>query len=102
MHIKGSDDVLVSDTIPVKQIAVPIIHLCQRGREDVYIAYSEEVENDLGIPIRTITKELEQARNDLFAALETTTNIIKRINGYGFLKRLRYFVTGRMEESSWS
>ena len=104
--IRGSDDVLVSDTFTVRTFSVPIFRLCQHGRDDVYIAYSEEVENDLGIPIRTILGESERRiqmlKDNLEIQRKLREKVKKTINGYGFIKRLRYLVTGWMEESSWS
>lgn len=52
----------------VDERVVPITQFCRPGRPDLYVAYSEEVEDLLGIPIRCILREKDEARAALSAA----------------------------------
>lgn len=61
IHCTRTDDGAVlgmSKEMPLDTRTVPITELCGLGRDDVYIAYSEEVEKLLGIPIRTLVADL--------------------------------------------
>jgi hypothetical protein len=49
------------EELTVTEKVVPITQFCRPGRPDVYIAYSEEVEDMLGVPFRVMLKEKEQA-----------------------------------------
>ena len=49
----------------VTERVVPITHFCRPGHPDLYIAYSEEVEELLGVPIRVILKEKDAAISEL-------------------------------------
>ena len=44
------------------------MQFCHTGKPDVFIAYSEEVEELLGIPVRCMQKELETLRASLSSA----------------------------------
>ena len=57
---------LVSPEMTVTEKVVPITQFCRPGRPDLYIAYSEEVEELLGVPIRVILKEKDEALAELF------------------------------------
>ena len=62
--IKWSDTVmLLEHEQTVKRLVAPINHISGTGRKDVFIAYSEEVEELLGIPIRAILKRVEVAES---------------------------------------
>ena len=56
-----------TEEITVKERIVPITQFCYgNGKPDLYVAYSHEVEEILGIPFRIILKE----RSDAFAENE--------------------------------
>lgn len=54
--VKGEDTVLLLheyENVPIKHV-VPIHRFCQSGKPDTYIAYSHEIEELLGLPIRAM------------------------------------------------
>jgi hypothetical protein len=63
------------EEMTVTEQVVPITHLCQPGKPDLYIAYSEEVEELIGMPFRTILREKNQAQ----AALQTALNTVHEL-----------------------
>lgn len=42
---------------------VPIFHMCGLGKADTYVAYSEEMEQLLGIPIRALVEERDMHKH---------------------------------------
>ena len=63
----ASDGEILALTEPMKitERVVPITKVCSRGKSDLYIAYSEEVEELLGVPVRVILKEKDAAYAEL-------------------------------------
>ena len=55
-RIQGTDDYLVSD-FPIEREIVPVLRFCKAGKPGLLVAYSSEVEELLGVPIRTLSKE---------------------------------------------
>lgn len=55
-RIQGTDDYLVSD-FPIEREIIPVLQFCKAGGPDLLVAYSSEVEELLGVPIRTLSKE---------------------------------------------
>ena len=55
-RIQGTDDFLVSD-FPIEREIIPVLTFCKTGKPDVFVAYSSEVEELLGVPIRKLSKE---------------------------------------------
>ena len=59
--LMASDGEISTEKMTVPEKIVPITQFCRPGKPDVYIAYSEEVEELLGVPIRCILKENDAA-----------------------------------------
>jgi hypothetical protein len=54
-----------TESIAVEERIIPISQFCRPGKPDLYIAYSEEVEELLGVPFRTIYKEVQETREEI-------------------------------------
>ena len=54
-------EMLASPEMTITERVVPITQFCRPGRPDLYIAYTEEVEELLGVPIRILLKEKDEA-----------------------------------------
>ena len=61
----ASDDNLLAAESNITEHVVPITQFCRPGRPDIYIAYSHEVEDFLGVPISVLIKEKAQAYAEL-------------------------------------
>lgn len=51
---------MVCPEVKVNKHLVPITRFCHTGKPDLYVAYTEYLEEVLGIPIRTIIKEKDE------------------------------------------
>lgn len=60
-NIRGTDDFLISD-FPIEREIIPVLPFCTRGKPDLLVAYSAEVEEILGVPIRALSKENDELR----------------------------------------
>lgn len=85
-RVTESDEVLLTEKF--ERAVVPITQLCMTGAADVYIAYSEEVEKDLGIPIRAIITSA-RAKEANYGEIATKFNIL--LDTSRELYRLRWF-----------
>jgi len=63
--------------LTVEHVVVPITQFCRPGRPDVYIAYSREVEELLGVPIRTLITEKDEA----IASLNNFRHEVAKLRG---------------------
>lgn len=95
-RVTASDAVLLTERYYTH--IVPVNQICfSDGRPDTYVAYSEEVERLIGVPVRVIKKQAEAAA-DLAADASTKFNILldtaRELVGLGFLDRVR-FLFGR-------
>ena len=52
---------IAPEELTVTERIVPITQFCRPGHPDLYIAYTEEVEELLGVPIRVLLKEKDEA-----------------------------------------
>lgn len=59
--IATDGEMLTPTEVTVTERVVPITQFCRPGHPDLYIAYTEEVEEMLGVPIRVILKEKDEA-----------------------------------------
>ena len=89
--------------------AVPITRLCEAGKADVYVAWSEEVEALLGIPMRALHEQIRRLTEAIEylnfvkekTALQHQTAIaahvrtIRNMSECGFWSRLRFAINGR-------
>lgn len=85
---------------------VPIIQMCGLGAENVFVAYSDEVEELLGIPIRTLVAERDNFKrnanqyrlryNHEYAMSRLSYGKLLRINAWGFWRRLKFAFNGEL------
>lgn len=84
----------------VKEYVVPVTYFGYQGNPGIYIAYSQEVEDLLGIPIGILAEENKRLKVDLYEkrreAYETTLALeelkleVKRFNNLPWWKRIWY------------
>lgn len=103
-RVTASDAVLLTERYYTH--IVPVNQICfSDGRPDTYVAYSEEVERLIGVPVRVIKKQAEAAednaqvaRRAAFLAEEEADRWrleYYKIYNWGFWQRLRFAFTGR-------
>ena len=64
--VKGEDTMLLLNTdIAHEHHVVPVHRFCQTGKPDTYVAYSHEIEKLLGIPIQSMTNQIDTLSSDL-------------------------------------
>lgn len=70
--IASDGEMLLADLkTTVTERIVPITQFCRPGKPNLYIAYSQEVEDLLGVPIRVLLQEKDAA----YAALNRLENM---------------------------
>lgn len=69
-----------------------VFQICEIGKRDVYVAYSEEVEKLLGIPIRCILKE----KNNALAESKRYRSRLWAIHGMSFWNRFVFLFTKKL------
>ena len=79
---------------PKVEAKVAPLHCFNKGRggDDIYIAYTEEVEDLLHIPFKLLKEEVDRCR----AEIDLSTHRLEEIKNATFLQRLRFLVTGRI------
>jgi len=109
-YIPYKDGLLHCDAT-VKTKVVPITHVCQVGKEDVAVAYTEKFEEICGIPIRLLKKSKEEAEKNAQSAFrdlsitneklkkveylkEIKRHELKKYTSASFIQRLKYLFTG--------
>jgi len=95
-RVTASDHVLLTERYYTH--VVPITQICfADGRPDLYVAYSEEVETLIGVPVRAMKKRAE-VEEESAAVNAAKFNILldtaRELVGLGFWDRLR-FLFGR-------
>ncbi len=86
---------MICPEVKTKKHLVPITRLCCMGKPDLYVAYTEYLEEVLGIPIRTIIKDKEEYQ---VAWREQKEETIKwrirflNVKDMPFLKRLKFLI----------
>jgi len=101
-YIPYKDGLLHCDAT-VKTKVVPITHICQVGKEDVAVAYTEEFEEVCVIPIRMLIrekkewKELAELYCKKYPILEVERDTyflnLKHFKEATFFQRLKYLFT---------
>jgi hypothetical protein len=86
---------------------VPVIELCNYGKHNVYVAYSDEVEELIGVPIRTIMKELVDSRKLVERLIgehgansinrNRLEGVITQVRGMGLWGRIKFLFGHRPE-----
>ena len=105
LHTMAMDNSLlaIDESTTITRKIAPVSHFVIGGRKDVYIAYSDEIEELIGIPINILQSQLENAqKNELrlsmkCGVLQKTENTINSMSWWDrwlfFLGRpLREFV----------
>lgn len=97
----GPTAMMLVDNAPLVEYA-PVIHLCGAGRDDVFVAYTKDVEELLGIPIRTILSEndclsqsLEAIKSKCFSYEGKFHRITQMMT---FWQRLKFLFTNDLTE----
>ena len=90
--IPVSDYKVLDLTETVQTRVATVFHICAIGKKDVYVAYSEEVERLLGIPIRCIVKEKTVA----VAESNRYQSRLRMISGMSTWKRLVFLFTKKL------
>jgi hypothetical protein len=87
----GHDAVAVSEVVCDKKI-VPFNQICQEGKPDLFIAYSEEVEELLGQPIRAIKAQADYAQKQATNAVARYHRNLRYLNDLksSFWRRLNF------------
>jgi hypothetical protein len=62
----GTDTFL--ESVPIKTEIAPVTRICSSAKPDVFIAYSREVEEIIGVPIRVIIEKSESCEKSLHRA----------------------------------
>jgi hypothetical protein len=60
----GTDTFL--ESVPIETKIAPVTRLCDSAKPDVFIAYSQEVEDTLGIPIKIIIDRSKECHAELY------------------------------------
>lgn len=86
----ASDGMLLETQQEVNQLIAPVLHICHVGEADTYVAWSEQVEELFGIPIRTIIREHEDELARLHDELDQTHLQLTWWRSLPFLRRLKF------------
>ncbi len=90
-------DTVALDLVEERRV-VPINQICGPNQPDLYIAYSQEVEELLKVPIACITRQCEELEEQLSHTrdiLSCTQAYVRRLKG-SFWLRLRFLFDRRM------
>lgn len=80
----------------IESHVVPVSRVCRTGHPDLFIAYSPQVEEKLGVPIRAILREAEASRLAWNSARDHMLRLQNRITEARFLDRLKYLFTRKL------
>lgn len=93
------DKVIAAESSVADLVVVPLNRICNREGDEVnelYIAYSEEVEECLGLPFR-VMNETAKLLNTLHEdALEEIRNLRNLVDNASFRARLKYLFTRKL------
>lgn len=90
--IVATDGAVLDIEHAVTEHIAPVYHICRTGRQDLYVAYSKQVEELLGIPIRLLVEEKESARGETRRLQER----LWMVAGLSFWLRLKFLFTKRL------
>jgi len=96
VHI--SEDRVVEVAVDSGVRVVPIHRICHSARKDLYIAYSQEVQELLEIPINSITAELRSMTHERDQASNLHANLVHTVDQctqLSFIDRLQHLILGR-------
>ena len=102
--IDGTDRILA----PVKTNTrvVPIHQFCESGKPDIFIAYSKEVEELLGMPFNVLHNDLKEAKayseriKSSLSRFTLENDVLSKkllqVNNASIWQRLKYLLTGKL------
>lgn len=94
-----ASDGKILDTKYITKSIIPIHKFCAIDKPTLYIAYSDEVEELLGNPIRTCIAETERARKrekDLACQAFDARNELNKYKTMKFWSRLKFLFKGKL------
>lgn len=90
--------------VDVQQKIVPVTRICNTGKEDIYVAYTQETEDLLGIPVRTILGDAERFRSQVNAWIEKEQEVrdsrdefrdeLYKFKNKRFFERFKFLIFG--------